>query len=464
LRLNHALTHHRFFFSRSFLFDKTSQEDASSETNKPIPYSQLQIGIPKERFINEKRVSQTPSTVSQLTKMGFKVSVETGAGSGAKFSDSEYEASGATIVSNPMEIFEKSDIVLKVRAPTPVKLNLDSSSGTQEYHEAELLREGAHLISFIYPAQNKPLLDLFVKKKTTVFAMDCIPRITRAQSFDALSSMANIAGYKAVVEAASHFGRFFTGQITAAGKVPPAKVLVIGAGVAGLSAIATARSMGAIVRAFDSRPAAKEQCQSLGAEFLEINIKEDGTGVGGYAKVMSKVYHDAEMDLFSKQCKDVDIIISSALIPGMPAPKLLSKEMIASMKDGSVIVDLAADAGGNFEVTRPGEIYVFNGKVTVIGLIDFPSRLPTQSSTLYANNIRNFLTSLGPKGSFGVDLADEVVRGSIITLKGKLLWPPPPPPVSTPTPSTSTQKNRIVLSNNSSCYSHYWQERSCKSL
>ncbi len=302
-------------------------------------------------------------------------------------------------------------------------------------------KENTNLISFLYPAQNKSIIDELAKKKMTNFAMDCVPRISRAQVFDALSSMANIAGYKAVIEAANHFGRFFTGQITAAGKVPPAKVLVIGGGVAGLAAIGTARNMGAIVRAFDTRAAVKEQVQSMGAEFLELNLKEDGEGQGGYAKEMSKEFYEAEMALFAKQCKEIDILITTALIPGKPAPKLISKAMIESMKPGSVVVDLAAEAGGNIETTRPGELYVHNG-VIHIGYSDLPSRLPTQSSTLYANNISKLLLSMGngKDDYFNIDLNDEVVRGSIILNKGELLWPPPKVAQPSPTPAAAKKE------------------------
>ena len=329
----------------------------------------------------------------------------------AKFSNAEYKEAGAKIVGKN-DAFG-SDIIFKVRAPS--------------VEEVPLLKSKSNLISFINPAQNKDLIEKLAENKVTVFAVDQIPRISRAQVFDALSSMANIAGYKAIVESANQFGRFFTGQITAAGKVPPAKVLVIGGGVAGLSAIGTAKNMGAIVRGFDTRAAVKEQVQSLGAEFLEVDMKESGEGTGGYAKVMSKEFIEAEMALFAKQAKEVDIIVSTALIPGKPAPKLFTREMVESMKDGSVIVDLAAEAGGNFETTKPGEMYNYKG-VTHIGYTDLPSRLPTQSSTLYANNLTKYLLSMGPKGQFHIDLEDEVVRGSIILQDGKLLWPPPPPP------------------------------------
>ena len=345
------------------------------------PYNKLTVGVPKETFLNEKRVALTPAACKLLTKEGFSVFIEDGAGSEAKFSNAEYEAAGAKIGSATDAY--RSDIVLKVRAPS--------------LKEADHLRQGSSLLSFLYPAQNKDLINELAKKKINLFAVDQIPRISRAQVFDALSSMANIAGYKGVIEAANHFGRFFTGQITAAGKVPPAKVLVIGGGVAGLSAVGTAKNMGAIVRAFDTRAAVKEQVQSLGAEFLEVHVKESGEGTGGYAKEMSKEFIEAEMELFAKQCKEVDVLISTALIPGKPAPKLIKREMVESMKDGSVVVDLAAEAGGNIETTKPGELYQYKG-VTHIGYTDLPSRLPTQSSTLYANNISKYLLSMGPKG------------------------------------------------------------------
>lgn len=354
--------------------------------------------------------------------------VEENAGVEAKFLNNEYEASGAKLGST-QEVFN-ADVVLKVRAP--------EENPNLRRHEAMLFKEGSTLISFLYPAQNTELVKKLAEKKLTVFAMDCIPRLSRSQVFDALSSMANIAGYKAVVLAANHFGRYFTGQITAAGRVPPAKVLVIGAGVAGLSAIATARSMGAVVRAFDTRAAVKEQVQSLGAEFLEVAIKESGEGAGGYGKVMSKEFIEAEMALFAKQMKEVDILITTALIPGKPAPKLITTAMVESMKPGSVIVDLAAEAGGNVETTRPGEVYVHK-EVTCVGYTDLPSQLAGQSSVLYSNNITKFLQSIvpaGQKGAYGINLEDEVVRGSIILYNGQLMWPPPVP-VGPPTPAAS---------------------------
>merc|ERR1711981_903381 len=281
--------------------------------------------------------------------------------------------------------------------------------------------------SFLYPGQNPDLVKALAAKKITAFGMDCVPRISRAQVFDALSSMGNISGYRAVVEASNHFGRFFTGQITAAGKVPPAKVLVIGGGVAGLAAVGQAKSMGAIVRCFDVRPAVKEQVKSMGGEFLEVEIEEDGSTEGGYAKEMSKEFIEAEMQLFHDQCRDVDIVITTALIPGKKAPILIKKYMIDDMKPGSVVVDLAAEAGGNIETIKPGEVYTYSN-VTHIGYTDLPSRLPTQASTLYANNISKLLLSMaGTKDHYHLDMADDVVRGSIVLNQGVISWPPNPP-------------------------------------
>ncbi|KAL8607666.1 hypothetical protein ACOMHN_039340 [Nucella lapillus] len=392
-----------------------------------VPYNKLSIGVPRELFPNERRVALVPAAVQTLVKKGFNVNIEEGAGEQAKFMNKDYEAAGANVKSQ-QDIFN-SDIVLKVRGPLA--------------EEVDKFRENGTLISFLYPAQNKDLVEQLAQRNMTVFAMDCVPRISRAQVFDALSSMANIAGYKAVIEAANNFGRFFTGQITAAGKVPPAKVLVIGGGVAGLSAVGTAKNMGAIVRAFDTRAAVKEQVETFGAEFLEVNVKESGEGVGGYAKVMSKEYIDAEMALFAKQCKEIDILITTALIPGKPAPKLFSQEMIESMKPGSVVVDLAAEAGGNVATTKPGELSVHKDVIHV-GYTDLPSRLPTQASTLYANNISKLLLSFGEKDHYYLDMADEVVRGSIILQDGKLLWPPPPPKVDPAAPTAAAAAAAVV--------------------
>jgi NAD(P) transhydrogenase subunit alpha len=379
----------------------------------------MKIGIPKEVQAGEKRVAATPETVGQLIKLGYTVAIEAGAGEGAAFADEAYRAAGAAIVAEPRALWAQSDIVLKVRAPgRHPKLGV---------HESELLREGSTLLSFIWPAQNPDLMELLSTRRVTVIAMDAVPRISRAQKLDALSSMANIAGYRAVIEAAQHFGRFFTGQITAAGKVAPAKVMVIGAGVAGLSAIGTARSLGAIVRAFDVRPEVKQQIESMGAEFLELDFKEEGSGSGGYAKQMSPEFIKAEMDLFAAQAKDVDIIITTALIPGKPAPKLITGAMVDSMRQGSVVVDLAAEQGGNCDYTRPGEVTVRNG-VTIIGYTDLPSRLATQSSQLYGTNLRHFMTDLTPKkdGNIVVNMADDVIRGATVINQGSVTWPPPP--------------------------------------
>jgi len=372
-------------------------------------------------------VAITPQNVTLLLKKGFsRVLVERGAGEEAQLLDHVYEQAGATIVDRDA-IWSQSDIVLKVRSPQ-----------LEGPNEVEALRKGSTIISFLYPAQNKPIVDALAARGVTAFAMDRIPRISRAQIFDALSSMANIAGYKAVLEASNHFGRFLTGQVTAAGKIPPGKVLVIGAGVAGLSAIASARRMGAIVRGFDTRPAVREQVQSLGAEFVEVDMQEDGAGQGGYAKEMSKEFIEAEMKLFMEQAREVDIIITTALIPGRPAPKLITKEMVAAMKPGSVIVDLAAEAGGNCEATIPGQLSSYKD-VTIIGYTDLPSRLPTQSSTLYSNNIIKLLLSMAPKDkSYGIDLKDEVVRASIVTLDGEVI-PPAAPPAPPAAPKQASQ-------------------------
>jgi NAD(P) transhydrogenase subunit alpha len=345
--------------------------------------------------------------------------------------DSDYEAAGALIVDDVVKLWAESDVVIKVRPP--------EMNNSLNQHEAELLASGKTLVSFVWPAKNKDLLDRLSARNANVLAMDQIPRITRAQKMDALSSMANIAGYRAVIEAASFFGRFFTGQITAAGKVPPAKVLVIGAGVAGLSAVGAARGLGAIVRAFDTRPAVKEQVQSMGAEFLELSFSEDGTGEGGYAKVMSSEFIAAEMELFRRQAREVDIIITTALVPGKPAPVLLPRDVVELMKPGSVVVDLAAESGGNCELTQPSEVVTHNG-ITIVGYVDMPSRLAPTASQLYGTNLVHLLTDMGGAENWRIDHDDEVVRGALVLEAGKLVWPPPkaeivpgkPAPISTP--------------------------------
>lgn len=406
------------------------------------PYDNLSVGIPRETYPDERRVALTPANAALLRKKGFsKVLVERQAGSLAQFLDEDYEKAGATLVSKE-ELFRETDIMLKVRPP-----HLEN--------EAKFLKEGSTVISFLYPAQNKMLIEALAQRKVNAFAMDMIPRISRAQVFDALSSMANIAGYKAVLEASNNFGRFLAGQVTAAGKIPPGKVLVVGAGVAGLSAISAAKRLGAIVRGFDTRSEARDQVESFGAEFLEVSIKEEGGGGGGYAKVMSKEFIEAEMALFMEQCSakgwGADIVITTALIPGKPAPKLITNEMVAAMKHGSVIVDLASEAGGNCEATRPGQLHVHRG-VSIIGYTDLPSRLPTQSSTLYSNNITKFLLSITPPNEsdkFGINLEDEVIRGSISVHQGEILTPVPrtmpAPAVPPPTSAAKEDKSAETL-------------------
>jgi len=376
----------------------------------------MKVGIVREIGLGERRVAATPDTTKRLVKLGFDVVVEAGAGELASFQDSDYEASGATVVATAGNVWAEAVVVLKVRPPDALP-----DGG----HEADLLREHATLISFIWPAKNPELLARLAARKATVLAMDLIPRISRAQKMDALSSMANIAGYRAVIEAASFFGRFFTGQMTAAGKVPPAKVLIIGAGVAGLSAIGAARSLGAIVRAFDTRPGVREQVESMGADFLELVFdEEDGAGEGGYAREMSPAFIAAEMALFGEQARDVDIIITTALIPGRPAPVLLTTDMVESMRKGSVIVDLAAENGGNCALTQPGKVVTHRG-ITIIGFVDLPSRLAPTASQLYGANLCHMLADMGGAKAWHVDVEDEVIRGAMIMNDGEVCWPPP---------------------------------------
>ena len=379
------------------------------------------IGVPQEVFPGEKRVATVPEVVPKLAKLGFSVIVQAGAGEGAGLADDAYAAAGATVVPDAASVWSKADIIFKVRAPTS--------------EEVQSMREGQVLVSFIWPAQNPDLLKSLAARKVTVLAMDSVPRMSRAQKMDALSSMANIAGYRAVIEAAHHFGRFFTGQITAAGKVPPAKVFVIGAGVAGLAAIGTAAGLGAIVRANDTRPEVGDQIKSLGGEFVPVDYVEEGTGTGGYAKVMSEGFQKAQRETFAKQAKDVDVIITTALIPGKPAPRLMTDEMVRSMKPGSVIVDLAAEQGGNVEGTEPGRVVVKHG-VTIIGYTDLPSRLATQSSTLYATNLFRLSEDLtkAKDGVYNVNMDDEVIRGATVIKDGEVTWPPPAPKLSAAPP------------------------------
>ncbi len=381
--------------------------------------SHMKVGIPKELSPNESRVGATPKTTERLKKQGFDVFIQSGAGVDANFADSDYEKSGATIVNSVEDLYRDSDIILKVLAPTE--------------SEIEMMHEGQVSLSYLAPAQNPDLLKKLAAKKVNAIAMDAIPRISRAQKMDVLSSMANIAGYRSVIEGANHFGRFLNGQITAAGKVPPAKVLVIGAGVAGLAAIGTARSLGAIVRAFDTRMEVAEQIESMGAQFLSVEIEEDGSTSSGYSKVMSKEFIEAEMALFKEQAEEVDIIITTAQIPGREAPKLILDYHVAAMKPGSVIVDLAASTGGNCVLTKDGEVYTTDNGVTIIGKLD---QLPGQASQLYGNNLCHLLDDMGKAENFKIDMEDDVVKRAMVTYNGDVNWPPEPLPVSPQKPKT----------------------------
>ena len=377
----------------------------------------MNIGIPKESLAGETRVACTPATVTQLQKLGFAVVVERGAGAGASLADEAYAAAGASLA-DAAEVWQ-CPLIYKVNAPSDA--------------EVSRLSAGQTLVSFLWPAQNPDLVKKLADKKVNVLAMDMVPRISRAQALDALSSMANISGYRAVIEAANAFGRFFTGQITAAGKVPPAQVLIIGAGVAGLAAIGTANSLGAIVKAFDTRLEVAEQIESMGGKFLKLDFPQESGGSGdGYAKVMSDEFIAAEMKLFAEQAKEVDIIITTAAIPGKPAPKLITAEMVASMKPGSVIVDLAAATGGNCEVTKPGELFITDNGVKVIGYTDMANRLAGQSSQLYATNLVNLAKLLSPNkdGEITLDFDDVIIRNMTVSKDGSITFPPPPIQVS----------------------------------
>ena len=380
----------------------------------------LLIGVPREVFPNEKRVATVPEVVEKLIKLGFSVAVESGAGDAANFSDDTYRAAGAEIIAGAAQLWAKSDIVFKVRGPSQ--------------DEVGLMREGGTLISFIWPAQNPELMQQLAAKKATVLAIDALPRqLSRAQKMDALTSMAGIAGYRAVIEAANAFGRFFAGQITAAGKVPPAKVFIAGAGVAGLAAIGTAAGLGAIVRANDTRAEVADQVVSLGGEFVKVEYEEEGSGGGGYAKVMSEGFQQAQREMYAKQAKEVDIIITTALIPGKPAPKLITAEMVQSMKPGSVIVDMAAEQGGNCELTEPGQVAVKHG-VTIVGYTDLVSRLAKQASTLYSNNLLRMTEELckTKDGIINVNMDDDAIRGLTIIKNGEITWPAPPLKLAAP--------------------------------
>jgi len=377
----------------------------------------MKVGIPREIVAGERRLAGTPATVKKLVGMGFEVVIEAGAGALAGFDDAAFEAAGATLAPDARSLFDGVDIVLKVEPPTP--------------EEVPLLRRGTVLISFIYPKRNEALLAQLSAQGVTTLAMDMVPRITRAQKLDALSSMANVAGYRAVLEAANAFGSFFPSQFTAAGKVDPAKVLIIGAGVAGLASIAAARGLGAVVRAFDTRAAVKEEVKSLGAEFLEVELAESGEGQGGYAKVMSKEFIEAEMALFRRQAPQLDVVVTTALVPGAKAPILWDRTMVELMKPGSVIVDLAAAQGGNYELTRAGEVVEHNG-VKIIGYTDLASRMAPTASQLYAMNCVHLLDDMGKGANFKVDLEDVVVRTAMVTHEGAITYPPPAIPEPTP--------------------------------
>ena len=375
----------------------------------------LLIGIPKETAAGEKRVATVPDVVEKLIKLGFSVAVESGAGDAANFADDTYRAAGAEVVGSAAELWAKSDMVFKVRPPSA--------------EEVGLLRQGGMLLGFIWPAQNPELMQQLAAKQATVLAIDSLPRqLSRAQKMDALTSMAGISGYRAVIEAANAFGRFFNGQITAAGKIPPAKVFVAGAGVAGLAAIGTAANLGAIVRANDTRAEVADQVVSLGGEFVKVDYEEEGSGGGGYAKVMSEGFQQAQREMYAKQAKDADIIITTALIPGKPAPKLITADMVMTMKPGSVIVDMAGEQGGNCELTVPGEAVVRHG-VTIIGYTDLVSRLAKQSSTLYATNLFRVTEELckTKDGIINVNFEDDAIRGLTVIKEGSVTWPPPPP-------------------------------------
>lgn len=400
----------------------------------------IRIGVPKEIHPGEKRVAATPHTILRLKKLGFEVAVEAGAGDAINCSDAEYCEAGALVIDDTKKLWAESKLILKVRPP--------EENAALGKHEGDLLAKDGWLIGFVWPGQNREVLDRLAKRNATVFAMDSVPRITRAQKMDTLSAMANIAGYRAVIEAANHFPRFFAGQITAAGRIDPAKVLVIGAGVAGLSAIGAARGLGAIVKAFDPRSATRDQVASMGAEFLEVDIKEEGEGKGGYAKEMSDAFLKAEMALFAQQAMQVDIIITTALIPGKPAPKLITTGMVESMKPGSVIVDLAAEQGGNCSLTQPGKVVNHKG-VTIVGYTDLPSRMASMSSQLYGSTVMALLEDLlDDDGNLRVDLEDQVVRGAIVLHDGKMMWPPPMPPAP-PEPGVPTKSTAAAVVNHS---------------
>ena len=381
------------------------------------------IGIPKEIFPREQRVAATPASIARLRKAGFDVLVEKGAGLFASIDDETFQEAGAVIVESARELYARSSWVIKVRPPV--------ENEEEHAHEADLLREGATLICFLWPAQNKELVEKLRARKINAMAMDCVPRTTKAQKLDALSAMANIVGYRAVLEGAQAYGKLLAGQVTAAGKMKPANVLVIGAGVAGLAAIGAARSLGAVVRAFDTRKAVREQVESMGARFVEFNFNESGEGAGGYAKQMSDAYLKAEQELLAQHCRECDIVISTALIPGIRAPELITAGAVVAMQRGSVIVDLAAEQGGNCALTKLDEMVEPHG-VKILGFTDLASRMARQTSELYANTIMNLIDEVSKDGKLTLDLDDEIHRGVIVTKDSEILWPPPKREVPTP--------------------------------
>ena len=409
----------------------------ASEKPEPSAAPRLRVGVPKEIYPGERRVAATPTTVVQLRKLGLDVLVQAGAGEGASLLDAEYAEAGARIVPTAAALYGESDLVIKVRAPA---LSADGD-GEGATAEVDLLPTGGRLVSFIWPAQYPELLSRLGARRATVLAMDMVPRITRAQKLDALSAMANIAGYKAVIEAAHLFGRFLGGQVTAAGRVRPAQVLVIGAGVAGLAAVAAARALGAVVRAFDTRPAAREQVESLGGQFVEFVFNESGEGEGGYAKQVSDAYLAAEQALIATHCASSDLVITTALVPGKPAPKLITSGAVVGMTGGSVIVDLAAEQGGNCALTERDRIVEKFG-VTIVGLTDLTSRMARQSSELYAVTILNLLKDLIKDGRFALDKEDEVQRSMMVLDEGKVTWPPPRPQVRSGAPEPRKEAPR----------------------
>ena len=381
----------------------------------------MKIGAPKETFPGEARVALTPESAGRLQKLGYDCLVESGAGAAASISDEAYTAAGVTVVASAADLWSQADVIAKVREPS--------------MEEVAAAPEGKTLISFVWPAQNEELLNALNEKKFSALAMDMVPRISRAQKMDALSSMANIGGYRAVIEAGNNFGRFFTGQVTAAGKVPPAKVLVVGAGVAGLAAIGTSVALGAITMAFDVRPEVAEQIESMGAEFVFLDFEEeaqDGAATGGYAAPSSPEFRQKQLEKFMELAPEIDIVITTALIPGRPAPVLWTKEMVALQKPGSVVVDLAAERGGNCELTVKDEKIVSENGVTVVGYTDFPSRMATQSSNLYSTNIRHMMDDLTPEkdGNPFINMEDDVIRGALVCHEGEVTFPPPPPKVA----------------------------------